>query len=147
MPRCIFACGLCISKPNVASQKLPSLIVVMARRLFVATPSKCLNQWWFMVNLTAKNKLLLNFNQNIKLFGQSYDHIDWLIEKEVTPLLTHWSYVFLALTHWYIVGKISAIWSTPKCVKVSIHVLIIAKNCVSLKARKLWCQHKCVIRW
>ena len=27
-------------------------------------------------------------------------------KKDVTPLLTHWSYVFLALTHWY-----NSIWS------------------------------------
>ena len=24
-----------------------------------------------------------------------------LCKKDVTPLLTHWSYVFLALNHWY----------------------------------------------
>ena len=30
-------------------------------------------------------------------------HIDgWVQKKDVTPLLTHWSYVFLALTHRYV---------------------------------------------
>ena len=29
------------------------------------------------------------------------DNIDGLLQKKVTPLLTHWSYVFLAFTHWY----------------------------------------------
>ena len=30
-------------------------------------------------------------------------HIDGLVQERcITPLLTHWSYVFLALTHWYI---------------------------------------------
>ena len=27
-------------------------------------------------------------------------HLDGLVQKDVTPLLTHWSYIFLALTHW-----------------------------------------------
>ena len=44
-----------------------------------------------------------------------YDgHIDELV-KDVTPLLMHWSYVFLALTHRY--GPIYHVFS-PKC---SIH--------------------------
>ena len=29
------------------------------------------------------------------------DHIDGLVQEDVTPLLTHWSYVFAALTHRY----------------------------------------------
>ena len=31
-----------------------------------------------------------------------YDTIEMgLCKKDVTPLLTHWSYIFLALTYWY----------------------------------------------
>ena len=41
-------------------------------------------------------------------------HIDGLMQKDVTPLLTHWSYVFLALTHRYI-------WSIIKCISVLRH--------------------------
>ena len=28
-----------------------------------------------------------------------FEYVDGLYKKDVTPLLTHWSYVFLALTH------------------------------------------------
>ena len=28
--------------------------------------------------------------------------------KNVTPLLTHWSYIFIALTHWYVIGLVLA---------------------------------------
>ena len=27
--------------------------------------------------------------------------IRFMQEKDVTPLLTHWGYIYLALTHWY----------------------------------------------
>ena len=30
------------------------------------------------------------------------EHVDRLVQENVTPLLTHWSYVFLALTHRYV---------------------------------------------
>ena len=47
--------------------------------------------------------------------GPCYKHtplyIDGLVQEDVTPLLTHWSYVFLALTHRYI-NEMSCHWYT-----------------------------------
>ena len=36
-----------------------------------------------------------------------YFHVDGLEQENVTPLLTHWSYVFPALTHRYIYNMLS----------------------------------------
>ena len=41
--------------------------------------------------------VFLNENEIVKL-GMNYKSIS-LYKKDVTPLLMHWSYVFLALTH------------------------------------------------
>ena len=44
-----------------------ALVQIMACRLYAA-PSHYLNQFWFIINWTLKNKLQWNFNQNKKKF-------------------------------------------------------------------------------
>ena len=41
--------------------------------------------------------------------GMGQSHIDGLVQKDVTPLLTHWSYVFLALNYRYSESNILSI--------------------------------------
>ena len=37
-------------------------------------------------------------------------------KKDITPLLTQWSYVFLALTHWYVQGEYQAADGLAPCI-------------------------------
>ena len=43
---------------------------------------------------------------------QMLEHIDGLVQENVTPLLTHWSYVFLELTHRYEWGSLKHLSET-----------------------------------
>ena len=62
-----------------------------------------------------------------------YADIDGLVQNDVTPLLIHWSYVFLALTHWYVgvfqgwvcIGASDGLWlgqSSWDVLTVSYHI-------------------------
>ena len=53
--------------------------------------------------------------------------INGLMKKDVTPLLTHWSYVFLALTHGY-VQWILVVWSTTQSPALFVQYLNISQH-------------------
>ena len=48
--------------------------------------------------------------------------------KDITPLLTHWSYIFLALTHWYVLHK---------------HQVLPYVNCCLIPSSALWDPESC----
>ena len=70
--------------------------------------------WWWLQNINTSN-ILTSFPQVCKIFHLIMRYVytkcpmtamismGWC-KKDVTPLLTHWSYVFLALTHGYVIS-------------------------------------------
>ena len=53
------------------------------------------NLQWMHKRIRNINKIDAKFPLHIISMGYC--------KKDITPLLTHWSYVFLALTHWFVV--------------------------------------------
>ena len=69
-------------------------IILMAKCITAIQYAKYQNNWAIEKYVKAAEKLELKFSfRRIISLGQR--------KKDVTPLLTHWSYVFLALTHCY----------------------------------------------
>ena len=80
-----------------------------------------------------KCKISFFLSSNIKYY------VDGLCKKEVTPVLTHWSYVFLAITHQCITYSNQCAWYLrPIKAKETI-------NCPWLLPAPLWlyCKHGC----
>ena len=65
--------------------------------------SHYLNQYWLLTNDTFNNSSIW------------YYQVDGFCKEDVTPLLTHWNYVFLALTHR---SGDSGISTTSRCTAV-----------------------------
>ena len=53
-------------------------------------------------------------------------HIDGLVQGRRTPLLTHWSYVFLALTHRYVYHRDGK------------HLVVTGRSCQAVHAQHHW---------
>ena len=103
-----------LSRPSDAYMRLyttQSLVQIMACRLSGVKPLS--KQRRFTVNWVLRNKVQWKFNRNTTYFTQRMwrpclQNVTHFVsasvsmgkcKKDVTPLLTHWSYVFLALTH------------------------------------------------